>query len=421
MIRASALHLVIVIALVIALLCSALVAVAYFFRQQALLTERYQILRTNAASGMNILLNTNDSTFAAGKVIDLFGEQTDSVYLKKIPWGAYDVGVSRSTIQKDSVYRIFSIANLLDSTKWSVLYLIDEDRPLSVSGRTAIVGNPFLPKAGVKPAFVENLGYEGNEKMVEGRTQVSSKTLPVMNAQRLSYLNAVFSAMSTKKNVVPQGDSISNSFFLPTRFLNMGKQATLEHISLSGNVIVFADTTLTIGGSVRLNNVLVFARSIVVQKGFEGCAQLFARDSLVIKPHCRLFYPSVVGVLRLKAPKVKSVLRLNVGEGSRVAGTLFTYDQSADRNLQPVIELDKGSTISGYIYSMGILSLKDGVSVQGGVATSRFGYQSNATRYENYLINVRLDETALSRDYLSTGLMPVAGKQQQLLQWLERN
>lgn len=242
-----------------------------------------------------------------------------------------------------------------------------------------------------------------------------------MNAQRLSYLNAVFSAMSTKKNVVPQGDSISNSFFLPTRFLNMGKQATLEHISLSGNVIVFADTTLTIGGSVRLNNVLVFARSIVVQKGFEGCAQLFARDSLVIKPHCRLFYPSVVGVLRLKAPKVKSVLRLNVGEGSRVAGTLFTYDQSADRNLQPVIELDKGSTISGYIYSMGILSLKDGVSVQGGVATSRFGYQSNATRYENYLINVRLDETALSRDYLSTGLMPVAGKQQQLLQWLERN
>jgi hypothetical protein len=51
--------------------------------------------------------------------------------------------------------------------------------------------------------------------------------------------------------------------------------------------------------------------------------------------------------------------------------------------------------------------------------TSRFLYQNGFTAYENYLINVRIDATALSPYYLSSPLSPLAGSAQHLLQWLE--
>src|ERR1700761_1910091 len=109
MIRASALQLAIVVALVIAVICSSLIALAYFFRVQAQTTDRYRVLRINAASGVNMVLNNNDSTLARGKLTDLFGNQTDSAFLKKTTWGLWDVGAVKSFIQKDSVYRVFSI------------------------------------------------------------------------------------------------------------------------------------------------------------------------------------------------------------------------------------------------------------------------------------------------------------------------
>jgi hypothetical protein len=70
---------------------------------------------------------------------------------------------------------------------------------------------------------------------------------------------------------------------------------------------------------------------------------------------------------------------------------------------------------------MGILNLRAGTAINGSVFTKRFLYQSEFTRYENYLINVSMDSRALSPYYLSSDLTPVAGKSKKILQWLEAN
>ncbi|HEY9197344.1 MAG TPA: hypothetical protein VIM77_13805, partial [Mucilaginibacter sp.] len=168
MLRASALYLVIVIALVIALLCSFLVLAAYFYTTQYQSKARFDQLRTNLASGVNLLLATRDTVYKQGKTLDLFGNQTDSVFLKNIPWGIFDANVVEAYKTRDTVFSTFTTACDIDSGKWAAVYLIDEDRPLSVSGKTSIRGNAFLPKAGVRPAYVDNKGYEGDKRMVTG-------------------------------------------------------------------------------------------------------------------------------------------------------------------------------------------------------------------------------------------------------------
>lgn len=78
MIKASALYIVIIMALVIALLCSSLIVAAYFYRAQYQQKFRYDQLANNVNSGITILLGTKDSVYSNGKTLSLFGGDADS-------------------------------------------------------------------------------------------------------------------------------------------------------------------------------------------------------------------------------------------------------------------------------------------------------------------------------------------------------
>src|SRR5580700_5913195 len=104
MVKASALYIVIIISLVIAVLCSSLIVTAYYYRAEYQKKFRYDQLQNNLGSGINILLTTQDTSYAKGKTFSLFNQDNDSVSLQKTPWGIYDIGVARAFIQKDTLY-----------------------------------------------------------------------------------------------------------------------------------------------------------------------------------------------------------------------------------------------------------------------------------------------------------------------------
>ncbi|MDB5002071.1 MAG: hypothetical protein JWQ34_296 [Mucilaginibacter sp.] len=422
MLKASALYIVIVIALVIGLLCSSLIVVAYFYRLQYQRTFRRDRLQNNVSSGVNILIADQGNSFTNEKVLSLFGSDADSISLKKTMWGLYDVGLSKAFIQKDTLYKTFLIANSIDSTKWAALYLIDEDRPLSVSGKTMIKGNAYIAKAGIKEAYVDNKSYQGDKRLVIGKIYNSDKKLPLLNTDRLNRLEKYFSETSNIDNTILKYDTLHNSFLSETRLAHFGKKVeTLENIKLTGNIILFSDTTVIIEKTAQLNNVMVFARSIVVKSGFEGTCQLFATDSIGVECDCIFNYPSGLGVMRFQPSKISLPVLLHIGENTKIGGVIFTYDKNYDGNKQPFMDIGKNANLTGQIYSQGILGLKDGIVVNGSVFTSRFLYQSTFTRYENYIINTTINSTALSPYYLNSELMPVSAKKKKVLQWLEAN
>src|SRR5947209_8220553 len=100
MIKASALYIVIVIALVIALICSSLIAVAYFYSSQYQQKFRHDRLINNLNSGINILLAGRESMYLEENTFSLLGRDEDSVSIKRLPWGIYNVGICKAFIEK---------------------------------------------------------------------------------------------------------------------------------------------------------------------------------------------------------------------------------------------------------------------------------------------------------------------------------
>ena len=432
MLKASALYIVIVIALVIGIICSSLVTAAYFYKLQYQKKFRMDRLQLNLGSAINLLLSKEDG--GQNEMIrDLFANGKDSVSTEKRNWGLYDIGIAKAFQQRDTLYKTFLIASVIDSAKWGTLYLIDEDRPLSVSGKTMVRGTAFIPKAGIKEAYVDNKSYQGDKRLVIGKEKNSNKMLPELESKRMEKLSAPDKLFSSPDTAYVLRDSLKQSFLLPIKVIGFKDKAViLSKIKLSGNIVLLSDTTIVIDSTAKLNQVLVFARAIIVKKGFRGTCQLFARDSLSVESGCNFGYPSALAVIHVAKENVRqgkantinstkgSQPKLSIGEGSIVRGTVLSWEKEKSQ-AQTLIDLGKNSKVYGQVYAKGIVRLKDGVGINGCVFANRFVYQTAYTLYENYLINVRLDEKGLSKYYLTTDVVPVAGKGKKIMQWLEAN
>jgi hypothetical protein len=422
MVKASALYMVIIIALVIGVLCSSLIVAGYYYRLQYQQVQRYRQLQNNLGSAVNLLLASQDSDYAVRKTFGLFKPGQDSVALQTIPWGIYTIGVAKALIQTDTVYRVFSTAQAIDSSKWAAIYLSDNSRPLALSGKTSVTGDVFISPAGVNQAYVNNQAYTGDKALIKGKVQVSGKTLPDLAAVPLAKLTTFLQQDRGNVSAGFASDSITNSFLRPTLIFNFGHTVTtLSALKLSGNIILFSDTTLAIDSTALLNNVIVVAKSITVHSGFHGSCQLFAQDTIGIQANCHFGYPSCAAVVRLqKGGIVKTAAKVGLYKNAVFTGAVFIYetDKSA---LKPVVHIGKNVKVIGQVYAPGYTELEDQAEIDGSVFTDGFLYQSAFTRYENYLINATVSSKALSPYYLTSGLFPVAKTKQKVLQWLEAN
>ncbi|MBC7912838.1 MAG: hypothetical protein H7Y07_01830, partial [Pyrinomonadaceae bacterium] len=213
MLRASALYIVIIIALVVATLCSSMIVAAYFYKLQYQRKFRLERLENNLESGISLILSS-DSNYYNEKKINLFYQQEDTISIEKISWGFFDIGIVKAYFQRDTLYKSFAIASAIDSSKWASIYLSDEERPLYLSGKTYIKGTAYLPKSGVKESYVDGNSYEGDKRLVIGEKRVSKEILPMLKISRLNYLRM------NKKSFL-NGDSsfkvkvIKNSFLNP--------------------------------------------------------------------------------------------------------------------------------------------------------------------------------------------------------------
>src|SRR5579863_316714 len=408
MLKASALYLVIIISLVIAVLCSSLIVTAYFYRAEYQKKFRYDQLQNNLGSAINILLTSRDPVFKQEKTFSLFNQDNDSISLQKTNWGIFDIGVAKAFIQKDTLYKVFTIANTIDSSKWAALYLMDEDRPLSISGKTTINGTCYLPKAGVKAVYVDGKYFEGNDQnLINGTIRNSKKQLPELFSKRLSKLLFSFKNGDGYNEDGVNADSLQRSFLQPTLYLNFKKNvATLKDIKLSGNIVLRSDTTIILDSTVVLNHVLVFAKSISVGDGFQGNCQLFAKDSIEIGRNCRLNYPSALGVLRPDSGLDQVQPTIQLGENTVFNGLVFT-SVNQGKAVQATIKLKNKAFIFGQVYTAGNLFLNEHSKIQGSAFTGRFLFQNSYSLYENYIVNSTIDSKSISSYYLTSDLMPV--------------
>jgi hypothetical protein len=409
MLKAGALYFAIVIAFIIAVITASLIMLAAHYRNDYLKQMRFNQLLNNLNSGITYMLAQDNITINREK-IDLFGNQTDSLTVERKIWGVYEVAIIQSFIAKDTLKKVFLIGTAPDSV---VLYLTDEDRPLSMSGTTKLTGNAFLPKAGLKKAYAEGKPYANKELIYNGRTEFSKRTLKKLDTLMIDQLRSNLTANIDQLPLLAK-DSLNASFSVPSQMFALPSIAKLQNITLKNNIILISDSVVHIAATALLDGIQIYAPVIKVESGFVGNCQLFASDSIIVSSKTVFNYPSVLGVISKKndpgIPTIKLADEVNFN------GIIFTYEEKRSP-LQTIISLGKETKITGEIYSTGMIKLEKGVVINGKLSCNKFIMQTPSTLYENFLIDVTFNRKARSKYYLSSKLFE-RNSATNILKWL---
>ncbi|WP_292939362.1 hypothetical protein [Mucilaginibacter sp. 44-25] len=414
--RSASLYVVIIIALIVALLCEAMIATAYYYRTFHQYRERKSRLDNHTFSGLQLIRSDPSKVDYEDKAAALTSDDRDTIRISKYLWGAFDVGVSKASSGKDSSVMSILMGLPIDSAKAGALYLVDEDRPLSVSGNTRINGNVFLPKSGIRTAYFNNAGYEGSPGLFKGTRKDSQRELPGPDLSRITALDHL--ADEERGGRLPETDTLLVSFSGKAAEFRAKERSTLMHKYFKGRIIVRCDSVLTVDSTTTLEDVTVFARAIVIRPGFKGRCQLFARDSIVIGDRCELRYPSVA-LLNGKARAMQGPGGfIRFGSKCHFTGLAMVWDK--ERVQSPsAIYLGAAGIYSGQYYGA-LIGIPENTTVIGQVMCRRFYLRSGFGLYENYLVNARLDADALSPFYLGSSLVPVVRSgTQNIIRWLE--
>jgi hypothetical protein len=419
MLKGSALFIVIIISFVIGILCTSLVFISYFQRFQVQTDLRIKRLDANSSSGINLLLSSLDMVgYGEENTLDLFGEERDSVYLKRISWGIFDIGIAKAFSNQQSNTKIAQYGYKPTKYAKSAIYLTDQNRPLSLAGNTLIKGDCYLPLAGIRKGYIEGQSYSRDE-LVFGEKLPSGSTLPAMNPQIIDRLKAY---LSRGKKILPQEgdvnvdldlDTLNRSFLENSLMITSNGGITLENKIYSGQVIIHSSKSVTIKASAVLDNILIFAPYIFFEDEFKGKVQAYASDSLIVGKKCSFNYPSVLGLLKLDQPGKQPFI--HIGEETLFKGIVFTYSELDDLE-QTLVKLEKETELEGQVIVNGFVEIYG--QVFGNVSCNRFRLKTLISSFDNHLFNTTIDYTKLSPHFVGSELW-MAEKERKVVAWLE--
>lgn len=382
------------ISLVIGLLLSFFILFMSYkkiYREQLLISTD---LLHNAESGINLLCADRSVMPYEARSIDLFGSGRDSVTLKYMPWGVFDVLVSDAVFKNKHERLIALSGNGIDASQKTALYISDLDRPVSVSGKTMLKGTCYIPKAGIKGAFVEGSSFTG-EQIIYGTTRTSSDKLPDLDKDWLDRL-----AQTAQRSLdhelferaLMPADSLKRSFCDRTLWIEEEGALKIGRVSLQGNIIISSSKKISIGGDAMLKDVLVIAPYIEIAEGFKGNAHFIATDTIITGKKVDLAYPSSLVVINQR--KNDTAPYLLVDEGSQVNGVLMVWKKEFDPRYQPRLMLNKEVFIKGQALCNGYTALNS-CKVHGSVYANKLLLVTGSSVYENHLLNTEIDGTRL--------------------------
>ncbi|MFI5204276.1 MAG: hypothetical protein ACHQF2_07245 [Flavobacteriales bacterium] len=388
------------------------------------LAHQYDLRETlvrNSKSGIIFLLSSQSMVLPGEKkTIDLFGNESDSVELTRKPWGGYEIIVSRAFSKNKHVVKTALVGQTskADSLRTS-LYLCDMDRPLSVCGATRLDGKLFLPKAGIKRAYIEGQNYTG-DKLMYGNRFDSGRNLPAFNKELIesnkAYLQVRFPANDSVVNVdgIRLPDSVSNSFANKTLVLYSTGSIHVNLQALHGNVIVVAHK-IVLSQRTSVLDVLFYANEIIVPDDFEGSFQAFASESITIGKNCRLKFPMVLAAFHSGNKKENDLPSIYIGEGTEITGEIICYDEKYMFNKERLISIDRNVNITGEVYINGLLDLKG--NVFGSVYCHRFMMKTPSSVYENHLLNSEINSLKLPKYFTGVNLLATENKRA-IVRWI---
>ncbi len=394
---AHALFITVVVALIIGVICSMLILASYNNLRFETELRQGEVLDRDLQSAIDVVLSDSALITAPKEtVLDLFGDGKDSAYVKTDNWGLLSFASIKVSAGNKANSKSFFIGRQAPPAMRLCLYLAEHQTPLSLVGDTRLLGNAFLPKGEIRPAFIDGRGYMYKD-FLKGQEANSSDSLPPIDTRLLQSLVGL-SELQIEENrqskLIP--DTLDRSF-ADTCFQLLGKgPIRIGPYCLKGHILIKSDSLISVSREARLENVILVAPVIKIDSGFNGNLQALATQRIDVGSNCAITYPSAL--ILLKQLKTADQPAISIGDSCQISGTILSYAFKQDDLVKTKVALGKGCKVEGVIYTSGYLFLQG--KVRGTVFADYLSYKTSTTLYINYLVDAVVDRNSLSPYFL---------------------
>src|ERR1700722_83385 len=245
-IQGSSLVITVILSLVIGLLCGAFVLGSYLLLLQRTAANIDDALSRDIESSIDLVLEDDLTTGGPeNKAIDLFGIGNDSAYIREEIWGVYGVATVKIALGGHRKDRSFFTGALLPDTLDGCLFLAEHQRPLTLIGNTLLTGKAYLPKAGVKPGYIDQRGY-AYTTLVNGDVERSGNALPAVDEGLIRRYLLLQARDTSRKTGDPVPAELTQSFADTVKLLKEHGVLEMSGVHLSGHVLVASDSLIVV-------------------------------------------------------------------------------------------------------------------------------------------------------------------------------
>lgn len=333
--------------------------------------------------------------------IVLFNDSSRRIHVAREAYGLLDLITAQTSYHGKTMSKTVLAGKDPFRSDTVALYMPDRNQTLYASGNTIIHGNAWLPAKGMQRASIEGKPLRA-DSIVDGRLNKSDDSLPELALPVQEKLGAMLDLDSLCQHAIPISELYQASLDHPVtegiKWYGSFEDYQISGFQARGGVGFCSAGTILIRSDADLHGTLVSAASIIVEDGFEGEVQLFARDSLDIGMHCRLKYPSVAV---LSSDQVNN-LHMSVGDSTLVEGTILVR-QSQLVAKEPFLMLKEGSLVRGQVYHQGQINLLG--AIHGSLYCESFYLKTDRAFYENHLLDNEIDFLKLPPHLVSIDLI----------------
>ena len=293
-------------------------------------------------------------------------------------WGLYERVQTSTDDGKIQKVRLMGAAT--ESRHGAVLYVLNNRRAFTLTGKTDIRGTVYVPDNGVLYGQVNSDFFQGRP-LDESVIRQSTEQFPETNSDLLRSLSEVRMMQQVEPySYVPT----RRSFLEPTLYVEC---SDFTGADLQGNIVVYSQSPVRIDSTARLEDVLLVAPAVTIGEGFSGLLQVLAGDSVVVKPRVTLKYPS--GII-LPAAGRDAFIRIE--ENAEVNGyAVVKLAGELPRNSRHKhYHQDEKGWVRGLVWTDGIAEVHG--TVTGSFYVNQSNYYTPQGFYNNLLYNTLLYE-----------------------------
>lgn len=409
--KAGALQYAIFVSVIIALLISTIISVAYLHQKIAVKADYF----INNIDNTNLVFKSL-SGISIDYGVPLKTEiKNSTVIINKSHWGLFDYIQVQSRIHKEYFEKNALVGGY--NPDRPALYLQDADKPLVVVGDTKIIGTAYLPSAGIKRGDMGGHSYTG-DKLIYGSTLSSRPSLPKpVNRNYFIDSDTTFEKGISRYINLREKDTWVNSFNDTLLIVKNPSFIELRYKKLTGKILIQSDTLIRVYPTSRLKDVILVAPVVEIKDKVAGNFQIIAGKRIYIGKDVNLSYPSALILadkdLTETTPTQNTQPDILLDDNSSVAGgVVYLTKVKKKNNYSAQIRINSTSQITGEIYCEGNLELKG--RINGSVYTRGFVANEFGSIYQNHLYNAVIDATLLPVEY--TGII-FEHQHRKVIQW----